>query len=47
MRVALSIPCFVDQLCPWIGVAMVTALRRLGIEAYYPIMQTCCGQTLW
>ena len=44
MGVALFIPCFVDQFCPQVGVAMVNVLRRLGIEAYYPPEQTCCGQ---
>ena len=44
MRVALFIPCFVDQFCPQVAVAMVKVLRRLGIEVYYPPEQTCCGQ---
>jgi L-lactate dehydrogenase complex protein LldE len=44
MRVALFIPCFVDQFCPQVAVAMVTVLRRLNVEAYYPQEQTCCGQ---
>jgi L-lactate dehydrogenase complex protein LldE len=44
MRVALFIPCFVDQFCPQVAMAMVTVLRRLDIEVYYPTAQTCCGQ---
>jgi L-lactate dehydrogenase complex protein LldE len=43
-RVALFIPCFVDQLCPQVGVAMVRVLRRIGCEVYFPKEQTCCGQ---
>lgn len=43
-RVALFIPCFVDQLCPQVGVAMVRVLRRIGCEVYFPEEQTCCGQ---
>jgi L-lactate dehydrogenase complex protein LldE len=43
-RVALFIPCFVDQLCPEAGVAMVRVLRRIGCELYFPEEQTCCGQ---
>jgi L-lactate dehydrogenase complex protein LldE len=43
-RVALFIPCFVDQLCPQVGVAMVRVLRRIGCEVYFPQEQTCCGQ---
>jgi L-lactate dehydrogenase complex protein LldE len=44
MRVALFIPCFVDQFCPQVAVAMVTVLRRLKVEVYYPTAQTRCGQ---
>jgi L-lactate dehydrogenase complex protein LldE len=44
MRVALFIPCFIDQLFPNVGIAMVTVLRRLNVDVYYPEEQTCCGQ---
>jgi len=44
MRVALFIPCFVDQLFPQVGIAMVTVLRGLNVDVYYPQEQTCCGQ---
>ncbi len=44
MRVALFIPCFVDQFYPEVGKAMVSVLRRLGIECVFPEEQTCCGQ---
>jgi L-lactate dehydrogenase complex protein LldE len=44
MRVALFIPCFVDQFFPNVGIAMVTVLRRLNVEVDYPQQQTCCGQ---
>jgi len=44
MRVALFIPCFIDQLFPNVGIAMVTVLRRLQVEVDYPPEQTCCGQ---
>jgi L-lactate dehydrogenase complex protein LldE len=44
MRVALFIPCFVDQLYPQVGKAMVTVLRRLGVNVEFPAAQTCCGQ---
>jgi L-lactate dehydrogenase complex protein LldE len=44
MRVALFIPCFVDQLFPNVGIAMVKVLQRLNIEVDYPLQQTCCGQ---
>jgi L-lactate dehydrogenase complex protein LldE len=44
MRVALFIPCFVDQLFPNVGVAAVKVLRRVGVDVIYPQAQTCCGQ---
>ena len=43
-RVALFIPCFVDQVCPQVGVDMVHVLRRIGCQIYFPEEQTCCGQ---
>ncbi len=44
MRVGLFIPCFIDQLYPRVGIAMVTVLRRLNVAVEYPAAQTCCGQ---
>jgi L-lactate dehydrogenase complex protein LldE len=44
MRVALFIPCFIDQLYPRVGQAMVRVLRRVGVDIVYPAGQTCCGQ---
>jgi L-lactate dehydrogenase complex protein LldE len=43
-KVALFIPCFVDQLLPQIGVDMALVLKRLGCEVVFPAEQTCCGQ---
>ncbi len=43
-RVALFIPCFVDQLGPQIGLDMVRVLRRIGCEVEFRPEQTCCGQ---
>ncbi len=44
MRVALFIPCFIDQLYPEVGQAMVAVLERLGLDLSFPPEQTCCGQ---
>ncbi len=44
MRVALFIPCYVDQIYPEVGVSVVRVLRKLGVEVTYPEGQTCCGQ---
>ena len=44
MRVALFITCFNDTLFPETGRATVEVLERLGVEAEFPLEQTCCGQ---
>jgi L-lactate dehydrogenase complex protein LldE len=44
VRVALLVPCFVDQLAPQVGLASARLLERLGCEVYCPPGQTCCGQ---
>ncbi len=46
MRVALFVPCYVDQLAPNVAVATLRVLRRLGCEVSYDPDQTCCGQPL-
>jgi L-lactate dehydrogenase complex protein LldE len=46
MKVALFIPCYVDQLYPKVGLATVRVLERLGVEAEFPEEQTCCGQPM-
>jgi L-lactate dehydrogenase complex protein LldE len=44
VRVALFIPCFIDQFYPDVGKAMVAVLRRVGVDPVFPAEQTCCGQ---
>jgi L-lactate dehydrogenase complex protein LldE len=44
MRIALFIPCFVDQLIPEVGLDMVRVLRRLRYDVDFSQEQTCCGQ---
>ena len=44
MRVALFVPCYVDQLRPSVGSATVDLLEARGIEVEFPSEQTCCGQ---
>jgi L-lactate dehydrogenase complex protein LldE len=46
MRVALQITCLNDALFPDTGKAVVTLLRRLGVEVEFPEGQTCCGQPM-
>jgi L-lactate dehydrogenase complex protein LldE len=43
-KVALFVPCFVDQLLPQVALDTVTVLRRIGYEVNFPQDQTCCGQ---
>jgi L-lactate dehydrogenase complex protein LldE len=43
-KVALFIPCFVDQLLPQVGLDTATVLRRVGCQVRFPEDQTCCGQ---
>jgi len=46
MKVALFIPCYVDQFYPQVGMATVDVLEHFGIEHEFPIEQTCCGQPM-
>jgi L-lactate dehydrogenase complex protein LldE len=46
MKVALFVPCYIDQFYPQVAVASLEILERLGLEVYYPTDQTCCGQPM-
>lgn len=46
MRVAIFVPCYVDQLWPRAGLAAVRILERFGAEVVFPEEQTCCGQPM-
>lgn len=46
MKVALFVPCYVDQLYPGVAHATVSLLRRFGCEVVFPEEQTCCGQPM-
>ena len=45
-RVALFIPCYIDQLYPQVGLATVEVLERFNVEVIFPDGQTCCGQPM-
>ncbi len=45
-KVALFIPCYVDQFYPRVGLATLRTLRNLGVPLYFPKAQTCCGQPM-
>ncbi len=44
MKVALFIPCFIDQLYPQIGFNTIKILEKNGLQVTYNPKQTCCGQ---
>jgi L-lactate dehydrogenase complex protein LldE len=44
MRVALFVPCHVDQLWPEVGLASLALLERAGLAVSFLPEQTCCGQ---
>ena len=46
MRVALLVTCLNDVLFPEVGKAVVSLLRRLGVDVDFPDQQTCCGQPM-
>lgn len=46
MRVALFVPCYVDQLCPDVALSALELLEARGIDVDVPEGQTCCGQAL-
>ena len=46
MKVALFIPCYIDQFYPNVGIATLELLEKLGCEVVYPENQTCCGQPM-
>jgi len=46
MKVALFIPCYIDQFYPQVGIATLELLEKLGCEVVFPLNQTCCGQPM-
>ncbi|MGX9462326.1 (Fe-S)-binding protein [Shewanella sp. A14] len=46
MKIALFIPCLVNQMMPDVAVATLTLLEKLGHEVIFPAGQTCCGQPM-
>jgi L-lactate dehydrogenase complex protein LldE len=45
-RVALFVPCYVDQLYPRVARATLELLERHGLTVEFPPSQTCCGQPM-
>lgn len=45
-RVALFIPCYIDQFYPQVGLATLELLESFGCHVEFPEAQTCCGQPM-
>jgi L-lactate dehydrogenase complex protein LldE len=45
-RVALFVPCYVDQFYPQVARATLELLVRHGVTVEFPQQQTCCGQPM-
>jgi L-lactate dehydrogenase complex protein LldE len=45
-RVALFVPCYIDQFYPQVGMATVELLEKYGCQVEFPEAQTCCGQPM-
>ncbi len=46
MKVALFIPCYIDQFYPDVAIATLQLLEKFGCEVVFPLNQTCCGQPM-
>lgn len=46
MKVALFVPCYIDQFYPRVAIATLEILERLGVSVAVPDKQTCCGQPM-
>ncbi|MFM1912730.1 MAG: hypothetical protein RIR51_568 [Bacteroidota bacterium] len=46
MKVALFVPCYIDQFYPQVAKAALSLLEKLGCQVDIPLGQTCCGQPM-
>ena len=46
MKVALFVPCYMDQIYPQAAMATLEVLEKYGCEVDFPTDQTCCGQPM-
>lgn len=46
MKLALFVPCYIDQFYPKVGIATLQLLEKLGCDVVFPPNQTCCGQPM-
>lgn len=46
MKIALFIPCFMNELYPMVCKSTYKILKNLALDVEYPLNQTCCGQPM-
>lgn len=46
MKVALFVPCYIDQFYPQVAKASLELLEKVGCQVMVPLGQTCCGQPM-
>lgn len=46
MKVALFVPCYIDQFYPQVAIATLELLEKFGVDVSVPAKQTCCGQPM-
>lgn len=46
MKVALFVPCYIDQFYPQVAISTLELLKKLGCNVEFPLNQTCCGQPM-
>jgi L-lactate dehydrogenase complex protein LldE len=46
MKIALFVPCYIDQFYPTVAIASLQLLEKLGCQVDFPTSQTCCGQPM-
>jgi L-lactate dehydrogenase complex protein LldE len=46
MKVALFVPCYIDQFFPQVAKATLQLLIKAGVQPVVPRGQTCCGQPM-
>jgi L-lactate dehydrogenase complex protein LldE len=44
VKVALFVPCYIDQFYPEVAIAALQVLERLGVDVEIPEGAACCGQ---
>ncbi len=46
MKVALFVPCYIDQFYPHVAIATLELLEKCGVNVVVPRGQGCCGQPM-